>query len=90
MHNQAKGKYLIQYLWPADQGFSLESAEELYEKAALEKVDLAKPVGSELFTLDFGWWDATMDWFPSATRFPNGLGSVTERVREHGVLFEAE
>jgi len=79
--------YLIQYLWPADQGFPREDVEGLSEKTALDNVDLAAAIGSELFILDFGWWDATMDWFPSAARFPNGLASVIGRTREHGMLF---
>jgi alpha-galactosidase len=79
--------YLIQYLWPADQGYPLEDAEGLTENTALANVDLAAAVGAELFTLDFGWWDATLDWFPSATRFPDGIKPVIEYVRDKGMLF---
>ena len=79
--------YLVQYLWPADQGYARQDAEGLSEKTALENVDLAAAVGSELFILDFGWWDATLDWVPSAARFPDGLQQVIEHTRSKGMLF---
>jgi len=75
--------YLIQYLVPADQGYYTPFNEE----SAMRCVDVAVAIGAELFILDFGWWDVTCDWFPSATRFPRGLEPLIDYVRQKGMRF---
>jgi alpha-galactosidase len=66
--------YLIQYLVPADQGYYTP----FDETSALKCADVASAIGAELFILDFGWWDVTGDWVPSATRFPH---ATIDRLR---------
>jgi hypothetical protein len=74
---------LIQYLVPADQGYYLP----FDESSALKCVDVAAAIGAELFILDYGWWDITGDWTPSATRFPRGLDPLIDAVHRKGMLF---
>ncbi len=74
---------LIQYLVPADQGYYMPFDEE----SAMKCVDVAEAIGAELFILDYGWWDVTLDWTPSVKRFPRGLEPLIDYVRSKGMLF---
>lgn len=74
---------LIQYVLPADLGFHTP----FDETSARKCVDVAAAIGTELFILDAYWWDVTCDWYPSATRFPNGLEPLIEYVRSKGMRF---
>lgn len=58
----------------------------------LPLVEAAGEVGAEFFCLDAGWyddtdswWDSVGAWEPSRTRFPRGLGEVTEAIRDRGM-----
>ena len=75
----------VQLLVPADQGFVTGDA--FNEQTIRDSVDVAATLGSEVFTLDAGWWDITGDWYPSKQRFPDGLGPVRDYVHERGLLF---
>ncbi|OHB76729.1 MAG: hypothetical protein A2W31_03750 [Planctomycetes bacterium RBG_16_64_10] len=75
--------HLIQYLVPADQGYHIP----FDEASAVECADVAAAIGAELFILDYGWWDVTCDWYPSATRFPRGLKPLIDYVRQKGMRF---
>ncbi len=75
--------HLIQYLVPADQGYYIS----FDEASAMKCVDVAAAIGAELFILDYGWWDVTCDWYPSASRFPRGLKPLIDYVRRKGMLF---
>jgi alpha-galactosidase len=74
---------LIQYLVPADQGYY----KPFDEASAIECADVAAAIGAEVFILDAYWWDVTLDWIPSAKRFPRGLEPLIEHVRKKGMLF---
>lgn len=63
------------------------------EAKLLPLIDAAAAVGAEYFCIDAGWYDDTAgwwssvgDWQPSTLRFPSGLGSVTDRIRERGMV----
>jgi hypothetical protein len=75
--------HLIQYLVPADQGYYTP----FDEASALKCVEVAAAIGAELFILDYGWWDITGDWVPSAKRFPRGLAPLIDAVHPKGMLF---
>lgn len=61
--------------------------------------DVAARLGCEVFVLDAGWytnrrsspdedWGEQLgDWVVQASSFPDGLGELRERVREHGMRF---
>jgi alpha-galactosidase len=74
---------LIQYLVPADQGYY----KPFDEGSAFKCVDVASAMGAELFLLDAYWWDITLDWEPSAGRFPLGLQPLINYARSKGMLF---
>jgi alpha-galactosidase len=74
---------LVQYAVPGDQGFH----KPLDEAGAMRCVDVAAAIGAELFILDAYWWDITLDWTPSAKRFPRGLQPLVDYVRKRGMLF---
>jgi len=74
---------LIQYLVPADQGYY----KPFDEASAIKCADVAAAIGAELFVLDAYWWDVTLDWVPSAKRFPRGLEPLIQHVRKKGMLF---
>lgn len=54
----------------------------------------AAEVGCEYFVIDAGWyaeigetwWDAVGLWQPSKSRFPEGLGSIVELIRQKGMI----
>ncbi|MBO0811560.1 MAG: alpha-galactosidase [Microlunatus sp.] len=63
------------------------------EDKLLPLIDAAAEVGSEYFCIDAGWYDDTAgwwasvgDWEPSAVRFPHGLRSVLDHIRDHGMV----
>lgn len=64
-------------------------------EAALKPIiEAAAAVGSEYFVIDAGWyaekgkswWDTVGEWQPSATRFPNGLATVMEFIRQNNMV----
>ena len=59
----------------------------------LPLIDSAADAGAEVFCVDAGWYDDGGDWWPSVgawqpsqTRFPGGLGEVTDRIRAAGMV----
>lgn len=67
--------------------FGDPTAEKLYPL-----IDAAAEAGCEVFCIDAGWyadgewWDEVGEWLPSAKRFPEGLGKVTEYIRSKGMV----
>ena len=58
----------------------------------LPLVAAAAAAGAEFFCIDAGWydadstwWDSVGEWQPSPTRFPGGLGRVTNRISAAGM-----
>lgn len=56
-------------------------------------VDAAAQAGAEIFCIDAGWyddggnwWPSVGEWKPSTTRFPGGLATVVDRIRERGMV----
>lgn len=64
------------------------------EAADTPLAEAAAEVGAEVFCIDAGWyadadvpwWPAIGDWRPSDGRFPSGLGTLIERIRQLGML----
>ncbi|MBI4585205.1 MAG: alpha-galactosidase [Planctomycetes bacterium] len=82
--------YLIQYALPGDQGYlsrNFGDAGGYTEDAVRKNIDLAAAIGAELFIMDAGWWDNQGDWFPSTSRFPNGLEPLVTYAGQKGLLF---
>jgi hypothetical protein len=58
----------------------------------LPLIDAAAEVGADYFCIDAGWyaegdwWSTVGAWQPSTTRFPNGLGEVTDRIHQRGMV----
>nr|WP_194241523.1 glycoside hydrolase family 36 protein [Galbitalea soli] len=58
----------------------------------LPLIDAAARTGAEIFCIDAGWyddggdwWDSVGEWMPSASRFPEGLASVVQHIRDRGM-----
>ncbi len=56
--------------------------------------DKAAAMGVELFVIDDGWFHGRVhdkaglgDWWPDATKFPNGLKPLADMVHDHGMKF---
>lgn len=82
--------YLIQYPRPGDQGFVAERYADVAgqnEAKVLSDIDMAAELGMEVFRLDAGWWDVPGNWYPSPSRFPNGLQPIIDRTHDKGMLF---
>jgi alpha-galactosidase len=60
----------------------------------LPLVEAAAAIGAEVFCIDAGWydekggdwWGSIGEWVPSSRRFPAGIGEVTGRIRELGLV----
>nr|WP_272954966.1 glycoside hydrolase family 36 protein [Kribbella shirazensis] len=58
----------------------------------LPLIDAAAGVGADYFCIDAGWyadgdwWNTVGAWQPSATRFPNGLAEVIDRIHQRGMV----
>lgn len=64
------------------------------EELLLQLADVAKDVGCELFVMDDGWFgkrfnDKTSlgDWFVNKAKFPNGLKSLSDGIKQRGMKF---
>ncbi len=82
--------HLIQYTVPGDHGYSsldFGDPSNFTEKEVMKRVDLAEAIGAELFIIDARWWDKQGDWYPSKTRFPNGIKIIADYVHDKGMLF---
>jgi alpha-galactosidase len=56
-------------------------------------IEAAAEVGSEYFVIDAGWyaddggwWETVGEWEPSSARFPRGLGTTMQRIRDAGMV----
>jgi len=63
------------------------------EEKLLPLINAAASVGCEYFCIDAGWyddtdgwWSSVGDWQPSTVRFPNGLRSVLDHIRDRGMV----
>jgi len=58
----------------------------------LPLIDAAADVGADYFCIDAGWyaeghwWDTVGEWRPAASRFPNGIEEVLDRIRDRGMV----
>jgi alpha-galactosidase len=63
------------------------------EDALAPLIDVAADVGCDTFVIDAGWysddpgwWDTVGAWQPSTARFPSGLATTTQRIRDAGMV----
>lgn len=58
----------------------------------LPLIDAAAETGADCFCIDAGWyaeghwWDTVGEWRPAASRFPNGIEEVLDRIRDRGMV----
>lgn len=64
------------------------------EENLLHSAELSKQIGVELFVMDDGWFknrntDTTSlgDWFVDKNKFPNGLSSLSKKIKSLGLQF---
>lgn len=64
------------------------------EEKIIQMAHAAKDLGIELFVLDDGWFGkrdndraGLGDWYPHTVKLPDGLRSLSEKIRELGLLF---
>jgi alpha-galactosidase len=48
----------------------------------LKEIEVAHQMGIEVFVIDAGWFEKTGDWLPSPERFPDGLKSISRKLKE--------
>lgn len=51
----------------------------------LKEIEVAHKMGIEVFVIDAGWFEKTGDWNPSLTRFPDGLKTVSQKLKDNGM-----
>jgi alpha-galactosidase len=51
----------------------------------MKEIDVAHQMGIEVFVIDAGWFEKTGDWAPSLKRFPDGLKSISRKLKEYGM-----
>ena len=51
----------------------------------MKEIDVAHRMGIEVFVIDAGWFEKTGDWTPSLKRFPDGLKTISKRLKENGM-----
>ncbi|GEP73932.1 glycoside hydrolase family 36 protein [Weissella thailandensis] len=55
-------------------------------------IDAAAEIGCDYFVIDCGWyadgywWDSVGEWLPSDERFPNGITTVIQYIRDKGLV----
>ncbi len=55
-----------------------------YDRMIIE-IDVAHKMGIEVFVIDAGWFEKTGDWTPSPERFPDGLKTISKKLKENGM-----
>lgn len=51
----------------------------------MKEIDVAHRMGIEVFVIDAGWFEKTGDWTPSLKRFPDGLKTVSKKLKDNGM-----
>jgi len=51
----------------------------------MKEIDVAHRMGIEVFVIDAGWFEKTGDWTPSLKRFPDGLKTISKRLKDNGM-----
>lgn len=51
----------------------------------MKEIDVAHLMGIEVFVIDAGWFEKTGDWTPSLKRFPDGLKTVSKKLKDNGM-----
>ncbi len=58
---------------------------DMTSERMLKEIEVAHQMGIEVFVVDAGWFEKTGDWMPSKQRFPDGLKSVSEKLKSYGM-----
>jgi alpha-galactosidase len=51
----------------------------------MKEIDVAHRMGIEVFVIDAGWFEKTGDWTPSLKRFPDGLKTISKKLKDNGM-----
>jgi len=51
----------------------------------MKEIEVAHQMGIEVFVVDAGWFEKTGDWTPSLKRFPDGMKSISKKLKENGM-----
>lgn len=51
----------------------------------MKEIDVAHRMGIEVFVIDAGWFEKTGDWTPSFKRFPDGLKTISRKLKDNGM-----
>jgi alpha-galactosidase len=51
----------------------------------MKEIDVAHQMGIEVFVIDAGWFEKTGDWSPNLKRFPEGMKSISRKLKENGM-----
>ena len=51
----------------------------------MQEIEVAHKMGIEVFVIDAGWFEKTGDWTPSLKRFPDGLKSISQKLKNNGM-----
>ena len=57
------------------------------EKLARSMIDQSAELGLEMFHIDAGWFRAVGDWRANPTKFPSGLGPISDYAHRKGLKF---
>ncbi len=49
----------------------------------MKEIDAAHQMGIEVFVIDAGWFEKTGDWQPSLKRFPDGLKTISKKLKDN-------
>ena len=63
------------------------SGMQVDEKLALRMIGDSKDLGLEMFHIDAGWFRGVGDWYPSPTKFPQGLAPIADAAHKAGLRF---
>lgn len=63
------------------------SGMQVDEALALRMIGESKELGLEMFHMDAGWFRGVGDWYPNATKFPHGIGTIADAAHNAGLRF---
>lgn len=58
---------------------------DMTQDRMMQEIEVAHKMGIEVFVIDAGWFEKTGDWTPSLKRFPDGLKSISKKLKDNGM-----
>ncbi len=86
-NNESRKPYIFYNTWNFQERnkhwFKKPYLADMTLERMMREIDAAHQMGIEVFVIDAGWFEKTGDWQPSLKRFPDGLKTISKKLKEN-------